>query len=253
MYLQFKLQSRIHSSKFGPVNHYRWNLTFYKKTLNELGPAWQNRSTHWRKQSHSQTKDIVFSYSDPGGTLGKIKQPKTLIKPRRKRLTSPKRSKKMLLHQRANHTDQKQYISAESWPLSMKQAAKITFTQSKHRTQYIIYPQGKKIIGTSSILARGKTRVLPTDPLSTLCEMVRAIWRDHGSFCGFPKRPLNCNICALLCIDRGYTIPERQVNIFLSQSSVCFFLQPRFLSWNRLQRCARTPHARAITSCSSTF
>ena len=33
----------------------------------------------------------------------------------------------------------------------------------------IIYPLGKKFIGTSSILARGKCCVLPTDPI---CQVV---------------------------------------------------------------------------------
>ena len=52
-----------------------------------------------------------------------------------------------------------------SWPLSVKHAAKIrakiTFAQSKCRTfQSIIYPaEEKPFIGTSSILAWGKTRV----------------------------------------------------------------------------------------------
>ena len=42
--------------------------------------------------------------------------------------------------------------------------------QSKRRTlQSIIYLLEKKFIGTSSILARGKSRVLPTDPLFTHC------------------------------------------------------------------------------------
>ena len=49
-----------------------------------------------------------------------------------------------------------------SWPLSVKQAAKITFAQSKNRTlQSIIYSpeKKKKRIGTSSILAWGKSGV----------------------------------------------------------------------------------------------
>ena len=49
-------------------------------------------------------KNIALSCSDPGGTLGKIKQPKNL-KPQRKRFTFPKRSEKLLLHQRANPVD----------------------------------------------------------------------------------------------------------------------------------------------------
>ena len=51
----------------------------------------------------------------------------------------------------------------------LKQAAKFIFTQSKSRTQNIIYPPEKKKFGTSSILARGKSRVLPTNHLFTLC------------------------------------------------------------------------------------
>ena len=47
------------------------NLTF-----EVVGPACQNiaGNNHIRGQ-----KKISFSYSDPGGTLEKIKQPKTLI------------------------------------------------------------------------------------------------------------------------------------------------------------------------------
>ena len=50
----------------------------------------------------------------------------------------------------------------KSQSLSMKQAAKITFAQSKCRFLQ------KKFIGTGSILAQGKSRVLPTNPLFTL-------------------------------------------------------------------------------------
>ena len=45
-------------------------------------------------------KKIAFSYSDPGGTLKKIKKPKTLIKPQERGLS--------LDHERANPADQKQ-------------------------------------------------------------------------------------------------------------------------------------------------
>ena len=44
----------------------------------------------------------------------------------------------------------------------MKQAAKMTFAQSKCRFLQ------KKFIGTGSILAQSKSRVLPTKPLFTL-------------------------------------------------------------------------------------
>ena len=51
------------------------------------------------------------------------------------------------------------------------QVAKITFPQLKpFFLQSIIYPPEKTFIGTSSILARGKSPVLPTDPLFTLGE-----------------------------------------------------------------------------------
>ena len=57
----------------------------------------------------------------------------------------------------------------------MKQAATIKLAQSKRRTlQSIIYPPEKTFIGTSSIFARGKSRVLPTDPLFTLLFHSRA-------------------------------------------------------------------------------
>ena len=85
----------------------------------------------------------------------------------------------MLLHQRANHADQKQK-TAESVPrpLNMKQAAEITFAQSKRRPlQSIIYLYKKKFIGTSSILAQGKSPLLPIDPLFTL-QIVHARIRD---------------------------------------------------------------------------
>ena len=48
-------------------------------------------------------------------------------------------------------------------------SAKIAFAQSKlNPPEQLIYSPEKKIIGTNSILARGKSRMLPTDPLFTL-------------------------------------------------------------------------------------
>ena len=46
----------------------------------------------------------------------------------------------------------------------MKQVTKII-----HICSVIIYPQEKKFNGTSSLFARGKCRVLPTDPI---CQVV---------------------------------------------------------------------------------
>ena len=61
-----------------------------------MDPAWQNIAGY--HHIHRQKK-IAFSYSEPGGTLEKIRQPKTLIW----------QQKKMLLHNaKDNHADQKQ-------------------------------------------------------------------------------------------------------------------------------------------------
>ena len=65
----------------------------------------------------------------------------------------------------------------------MKQAAKITFAKLKRRTlQSIIYTPEKKIIGTSSILARGKSRVLPTDPLFITFQCIQVTDNDLASW-----------------------------------------------------------------------
>ena len=99
-----------------------------------MGPACQDiQVIEGNHHIHGQT-NIAFNHLDPGGNLKKIKQPKTIIQPQRKRFKFQKGSKKMLLHQRAN-----QYACQG---LSMKQVAKFTFTQSKHGTQkkYIYIP-----------------------------------------------------------------------------------------------------------------
>ena len=64
--------------KFGSVNHYprEFNIPEKKTKTDELGPALQNIGGNHRGQ-----KKIAFSYSDPGGTLEKIKHPETLIQP----------------------------------------------------------------------------------------------------------------------------------------------------------------------------
>ena len=47
-----------------------------KNNINELGPTWQNiPGNHPILQGQ---RKVAFSYSDPGGSLGKIKQPKSL-------------------------------------------------------------------------------------------------------------------------------------------------------------------------------
>ena len=89
MKLQFKLQSIL------------WNLDGLitilgiskhpVKNNNDLGPAGQNMAENHHIQ---EKKKIAFNYSDPGTTLGKIKQPFSLAE--MKNLTFQKRSKKML-------------------------------------------------------------------------------------------------------------------------------------------------------------
>ena len=71
-------------------------------------------------------------------------------------------TKKFTFQENALDSHQNQLCVSRS--LSKKQAAKIM-----HICLVVIYPLEKKFIGTSSILARGKSRVLPTDPLFTHC------------------------------------------------------------------------------------
>ena len=65
-------------------------------TFKVVGPACQNIAGNYHV---GWQKKIAFSYSDPGGTLEKIKQPKTLIWPQQRAIS---------LHQGANPGDQKQ-------------------------------------------------------------------------------------------------------------------------------------------------
>ena len=57
----------------------------------------------------------------------------------------------------------------------MKQEAKIMRICS---VMILIYPLEKKFIGTSSILAGRKSRVLPPDPLFTHCIMPVSNWNS---------------------------------------------------------------------------
>ena len=85
-----------------------------------------------------------------------------------KSFTFQKRSKKVILHQRVIHADQKQCNRSKSICV-YKISGKITFAQSKtFSSRAQSSRQRKKIHGTSSILAWGKSRVLSTDPLFTL-------------------------------------------------------------------------------------
>ena len=59
------------------VNNHLREFNFPQKNTNELGPAWHIVGNHRIRGQ----KKIAFSYSDPGGTLEKIKHPETLIQP----------------------------------------------------------------------------------------------------------------------------------------------------------------------------
>ena len=51
---------------------------------------------------------MTFNYLDPGGTLEKLSKLKPLISRSEELYISKEVKEKMLLHQRANHPDQKQ-------------------------------------------------------------------------------------------------------------------------------------------------
>ena len=159
----------MHSSKFGPINHYRWKFNILQKIRNELGPAWQKLketipftdkrisplAIQIQKALWRRINNLLLLLSGKGRDL-RFK--------RARRKCSCIRGQIM-----PTRNNNRRKSICVSWPLSMKQAAKFTFTHSKSRTQNIIYPPEKTIFGTSSILARGKSRVLPTSPLFTLC------------------------------------------------------------------------------------
>ena len=145
------------------------------KTINNLGPAWQNIAGNL-SPSHSRTK----------GTLEKIKQPKSLLSCNEEVYVSKEVKVNALdSHQRANHSEQKlrncrKSICGVSRPLSMKREARIM-----HICSVIIYPLEKKFIGASSILAGGKSRVLPAAPFlhTASCQVVTGtavIWHPAG-------------------------------------------------------------------------
>ena len=53
-------------------------------------------------------KKIAYNYSDPGGTLEKLSNLKSLFSCNEELYISKQVKEKILLHQRANHADQKQ-------------------------------------------------------------------------------------------------------------------------------------------------
>ena len=78
-----------------------------------------------------------------------------------------KRSKEILLHQRANHADRKQWPQKINMSVMTSQyeiAAKITLilSQNVFLQRCNLPARERKIIGTSSMLTCGKSRVFPT-------------------------------------------------------------------------------------------
>ena len=87
-----------------PNNQCRSKLSWTKQHK-RAGPS---KTKHCGKPSHSLTKKITFSYSDPGATLqNKLNDliPVPLYS-RKKSFVFQKKLKKMLLHWRANLADQ---------------------------------------------------------------------------------------------------------------------------------------------------
>ena len=97
----------------------------------------------------TDNKKIAYNYSDPGGTLEKLSKLKPLISRNEELYISKEVKDKMLLHQRANHADQKQ------WPQKITEYACHDLSvwnkrQESHLIsqnvflQSIIYPSEKK-------------------------------------------------------------------------------------------------------------
>ena len=104
------------SSWFGSVNHYPWEFKHPAKNANELGPAWQNLAGKSHIHGHKENR---LELCKTRRRFGKIKQPKTVNQRRWRTLHFlKKQKKKMLLHQRANHADQRKSVCV-SRPLSM--------------------------------------------------------------------------------------------------------------------------------------
>ena len=97
----------------------------------------------------TDNKKIAYNYSDPGGTLEKLNKLKSLISRNEELYISKEVKDKMLLHQRVNHADQKQ------WPQKITEYACHDLSvwnkrQESHLIsqnvflQSIIYPSEKK-------------------------------------------------------------------------------------------------------------
>ena len=137
----------------GPCTSPLLSVTFYCKSTHVI--------QHWRKTLHSRTRENRLVIQIQKALWRKLEP---LFSRNKKALRFKRGQRKcacirgQILPTRNNNHSKSICVS---WPLSVKHAAKITFAQWKCRTfQSIIYPaEEKNFIGTSSILAWGKSRV----------------------------------------------------------------------------------------------
>ena len=115
---------------------------------------------HDRIPSHSQTKEnrLLIVIQNQEALWRKLNNLKSLFGNNKELNVSKEAKENALASCRGqimltkNNNCKKNHHVHVSRPLSMKQAAEITFVQLKHRTlQNIIYPPEKKFIGTSSV------------------------------------------------------------------------------------------------------
>ena len=71
--------------------------------------SWAQRDNALQEAiTFTDKKKIAYNHSDPGGTLEKFSKLKPFISHNEEVYISKEVKEKMLLHQRANHADQKQ-------------------------------------------------------------------------------------------------------------------------------------------------
>ena len=113
------------------------------KKTNELGPAWYNIS---EKHLHSLTKENCLAIQIQKALWRKVRP----LFSGNKKLYDSKEVKENALASEGKSCRPQTKATVNQygmpWPLSVKQAAKITFAQWKYRTfQSIIYPEGKNL------------------------------------------------------------------------------------------------------------
>ena len=130
-----------------------------------------------------------------------------------------KRSKEILLHQRANHADRKQWPQKINMSVMTSQyeiAAKITLilSQNVFLQRCNLPARERKIIGTSSMLTCGKSRVFPTASFLHL--------NDFFFFIQFLFMFLYSYSYPFPVDDGVVMSPERRNYILLLRTCLCF-------------------------------